>query len=182
MVAMLTLAGVLTSGCAVTGPVGSGRDVDFRLRGKIAVRGDAVAFSASFEWLQSAEDYDVALWGPLGQGRVRLHGDGKRLTIIDSRGRTATGRSAEAFAEAALGWSVPITALRYWVRGRYDPASPVAVERSAANGLPSGFEQFGWVVDVSRWRDSATGPVPGRIVVQRGAERILIVCKEWSFD
>ena len=65
---------------------------DFRLGGKIAVRGGAEAFSASFDWAQRGETYDVEFWGPLGQGRVRLRGDATRLTVTDSRGVTTMPR------------------------------------------------------------------------------------------
>ena len=81
---------------------------------------------------------------------------------------------------AALGWAVPIAALRHWIRGRYDPGGPVAGERRARDGSLTSFEQFGWVVDLSRWRPSALGEVPGKIVVSRPGRRILIICKEWS--
>ena len=153
--------------------------VDFRLRGKIAVRGPGDAFSASFDWMQTGEAFDIELWGPLGQGRVHLSGDGTRLTVTDARGATVTGVSAEALMASKLGWSVPIAALPYWVRGRYDPSNSVAGERRAADGTLAGFKQLGWTVEVSRWRQSALGRVPARIVAVQPERRIVIVCKEW---
>ena len=178
MIALLAL-GVLVSGCAtlrsdaVTG-------ADFRLRGKIAVRGAGEAFSASFDWIQTGEVFDIELWGPLGQGRTRLQGDGDRLTITDARGATVAGINAEPFMMSALGWSVPVSALPHWVRGRYDPADAVTGERRAADGSMVRFEQSGWTVEVSGWGMSALGPVPGRIVAAQDDRRIVIACKEWS--
>ena len=175
----LLLVCLTVSGCALSRPEPIA-PADFRLGGKIAVRGGAEAFSASFDWAQRGETYDVEFWGPLGQGRVRLRGDAARLTITDARGVTSAGFSVGPFMEAALGWAVPIAALPHWIRGRYDPGSPVAGERRARDGSLTSFEQFGWVVELSRWRPSALGEVPGKIVVSRPGRRILIICKEWS--
>lgn len=175
----LLLVGVLVSGCTVARPAGDAADADFRLRGKIAVRGPGDAFSASFDWIQTGEAFDIELWGPLGQGRVRLRGDGRRLAVRDARGTTTSGISTEPFMASALGWSVPISALPFWVRGRYDPGSPVAERRRAADGTLASFQQLGWTVEVSRWGESALGPVPGRVVAVQRERRIVIVCKEW---
>ena len=175
----LLLVGVLVSGCTVARPPEGVADADFRLRGKIAVRGPGDAFSASFDWIQTGEAFDIELWGPLGQGRVHLRGDGRRLTVTDARGATTSGISAEPFMASALGWSVPISALPFWVRGRYDPGSSVAEQRRTADGTLASFEQLGWTVAVSRWGQSALGPVPLRVVAVQRERRIVIVCKEW---
>jgi outer membrane lipoprotein LolB len=177
LVALLSV-GVWMAGCTVARPqVDAG--IDFRLRGKIAVRGPGDAFSASFDWIQMGEAFDIELWGPLGQGRVHLSGDGTRLTVTDPRGATVTGVGAEPLMASKLGWSVPIAALPYWVRGRYDPGNAFAGERWAADGGLAGFKQLGWTVEVSGWRESALGRVPARIVAVQPERRIVIVCKEW---
>ena len=175
----MLLVGVLVSACTVARLPEGVAGADFRLRGKIAVRGAGDAFSASFDWIQTGEAFDIELWGPLGQGRVTLRGDGARLTVTDARGATTSGISAEPFMASALGWSVPISALPFWVRGRYDPGSPVAEQRRAANGTLESFQQLGWTVEVSRWGEGAVGPVPGRVVAVQRERRIVIVCKEW---
>ena len=179
-VALVSLlsAAVLIAGCMVARP-DVATSVDFRLRGKIAVRGPGDAFSASFDWMQRGEAFDIDLWGPLGQGRVHLRGDGTRLTVTDARGTTASGIGAQRLMTSTLGWSVPISALPYWVRGRYDPGNAVSGESWAADGTLAGFRQLGWAVEVSRWRESALGRVPARIVATQRERRIVIVCKEW---
>ena len=174
------------AGCATVRPPVP-VDADFRLRGKIAVRDADAAFSASFDWVQTGSVFDVELWGPLGQGRVRLQGDDTRLTVTDSRGAETSEVGIQSFMASRLGWSVPLSALPHWVRGRYDPAGSVVDERRAPDGALTSFEQFGWTVEVSGWTNSALGALPGKVVAARtgaqaGQERkVVIVCKEW-FD
>ena len=151
------------------------------MRGKIAVRDGDSAFAASFDWVQVRGTFDIELWGPLGQGRFRLHGDRDRLSVTDARGATTVGLGAESFMLETLGWSIPIDALPHWVRGRYDPNDALRAVRRRADGSFAGFEQSGWAVELSRWQESALGPVPGRIVATQRDRRVVVVCKEWSF-
>ena len=169
-------------------------NLDFRLRGKIAVRVDRAdragrvgragreAFTASFDWRQAGARYEIDLWGPLGQGHIRISGNGPALSVTDSRGETLHGARAGALMEQALGWSVPTTTLRHWVRGRYDPSTPAAIQGYAEDGRLKQFEQLGWTVRVQRWRDAAIGPAPGKIVAEQAQRRIVVVCHDWSRD
>ena len=74
----------LLSACAVLPPLGEGLAADFRVRGKIGVHDQSSAagsFSASFDWIQAGDAFAIELWGPLGQGRTRLTGDAKAVTV-----------------------------------------------------------------------------------------------------
>ena len=167
------------AGCAVPGGRSTLENLDFRLRGKLAVRVDQTAFSASFNWRQAGDRYEIELWGPLGQGRVRLRGDDSALSVTDGRGETWRGANAAALMEESLGWSAPTKALRHWVRGGYDPATP-ATQQSYEDGRLRTFEQLGWTVLLERWSETAVGPAPGRVVATREGRRVVVVCRDWS--
>ena len=179
------LSSMMLSGCAVVAPLGEGLAPDFRLRGKIGVRDQSPtggSFSASFDWIQAGDAFAIELWGPLGQGRTRLAGDDETLTVTDSHGVTLAGESPEALMQQHLGWSAPVSVLRHWIRGRLAPGSEAnAVHRGAAGHL-TGFEQLGWAVELSRWQQSAAGPVPGRVRATRDDRRITVLCREWLSD
>ena len=171
--------------CAVLPPLDQGLQADFRLRGKIGVRDRSSteqSFSASFDWVQAGDAFAIELWGPLGQGRTRLAGNDETLTVTDARGVTLAGESPEALMQRHLGWSAPVNVLQHWIRGRLAPGSRAnALDHDPAGHL-TGFEQLGWAVELSRWQDSATGPLPGRIRATRHGRRITVVCKEWLSD
>ena len=175
----------LLSACAVLPPLGEGLAADFRVRGKIGVRDQSSAdgsFSASFDWIQAGDAFAIELWGPLGQGRTRLTGDDKALTVTDAHGVTLAGKSPEALMQEHLGWSAPVNVLQYWIRGRLAPGQPAnALDRNAAGRLTR-FKQLGWAVELSRWREGSAGPVPGRVRATRHGRRITVVCKEWLSD
>ena len=172
----------MASACAVLPPLGEDLAADFRLRGKIGVRDPSPtggSFSASFDWIQAGDAFAIELWGPLGQGRTRLTGDAKTLTVTGPHGATAVGESPEALMQEHLGWSAPVDVLQYWVRGRLAPGQRAAALDRDADGRLTGFKQLGWAVELSRWQESAAGPLPGRIRATRHGRRITVVCKEW---
>ena len=158
------------------------QDADFRLRGRVGVRSGDEAFSANFDWQQAGERYRIAFWGPFGQGRALIEGDDLSASLRDAAGAVVSGADPGALLEQALGWAAPVSALRYWVRGSPAPALPASAEQRDDVGNLAGFEQSGWTVRLSRWRETAIGTAPGRVVAQARAEQrtVTVVCKEWS--
>ena len=176
------LLAFLVGGCRTLDPLDAGLDADFRLRGKIGVRGlddGGGAFSASFDWVQAGDAYRIELWGPFGQGRVRLVGDAWGVTITDARGRSVSEQTPEVLMERELGWSAPVDALRHWVRGSPAPGHAVTGSERVEGGRLARFEQRGWVVEFTRWRDHGVGELPGRIVATQPGRRVTVVSKEW---
>lgn len=178
---------VLIGGCRTLVPLDSDLDADFRLRGKIGVRGvnnsdgasNGGAFSASFDWVQAGDAYRIELWGPFGQGRVRLAGDSRGVTITDARGRSVLEEAPEVLMERELGWSAPVDALRHWVQGTPAPGHGVGESEREGDERLVRFEQRGWVVELSRWRDHEGGELPGRVVATAPGRRVTVVCREW---
>ena len=172
---------MMASACVIVPPLGEDLVADFRLRGKIGVRDQSAsggAFSASFDWIQAGDAFAIELWGPLGQGRTRLEGDTGTLSVTDTHGVTWAGESPEAFMREHLGWSAPVNVLRHWIRGRPAPRRANALERDV-DGHLTRFEQLGWTVELSRWRQAAGGAVPGRVRATGHGRMITVVCKEW---
>ena len=178
---------VLIAGCRTLTPLDAGLDADFRLRGKIGVRqmdgsagaNNGGAFSASFDWVQAGDAYRIELWGPFGQGRMRLAGDSRGVTITDARGRSVSEAAPEVLMERELGWSAPVDALRHWVRGSPAPGHAVSKPEREDDERLVRFEQRGWVVELSRWRNHDTGWLPGRVVATQSGRRVTVVCREW---
>lgn len=138
-------------------------------------------FSANFDWQQQGERYHIDLWGPLGQGRLRIAGDDDALTVTNAKGTVAQG-AADAALRERLGWSMPLGALRHWLRGRCDPARSCE-RRHDQGGRLAGFAQHGWRVRLSHWRRDqgrdANARLPGRLVATDGQRRILVAVREW---
>ena len=140
------------------------------------------AFSTSFDWQQAGERFRIEFWGAFGQGRALLFGDDAAASLRDARGNVTSGVDIDALMEQTLGWAVPVAALRHWVRGRVDPSLAAAAEQRDGEGNLVRFEQSGWTIRLSRWRQTAIGAAPGRVVAERAGRVVTVICKEWRLD
>lgn len=118
--ALLFLVLLLLSSCATTAsfqPVHPKASQHWRAQGKISMREDAKAETASLDWQQNAQQYRIRIFGPLGLGAVELNGNPQGVELIDSRGQLHQAASAEMLSKQILGYSLPVQDLVYWLKG-----------------------------------------------------------------
>ena len=123
---------VLIAGCAGAPVVPEA--ADFRVLGKIGVVEGARAFSARFNWAQTGARYDIALWGPLGQGSTRLRGDSEQVEIVGKGGRPVLTGHPETVMRRRLGWSLPLAVLPWWMSGQPAPEVTSRSPRGTGRG------------------------------------------------
>jgi len=160
------------------GPVGPG---EFAVSGRLGVNRGEDGFSSSFSWHQAGDDFEIELWGPLGQGRTRLEGRNGRVTIHAADGEVTVESDTAATMERWLGFSVPVAALVHWIRGEPAPGIPVTEQRIEA-GERVALDQLDWQLEFARWNDVAGHHVPGRIIARRGPVKVTLLPKDWSFS
>lgn len=158
---------------------------DFQLRGTVGVTDDDESFPAMrFLWRQYGADFDIELWGPLGQGRVRLTGDGQRLALVDGDGRVLAEGGHDDVMHAHLGWSLPLEVLPDWVFGEPGDGPGVSLAEYDDAGRLVAFSQLGWAVAYGQYREvnveSGARWLPRRVTAQRDDYRVKLVISEWQ--
>lgn len=140
------------------------------LRGRIAVHSGEQGWHAGLNWRQTGETFYLELTGPLGQGAVRMQGDAEGVTLGRADGKRDWAPDADALLTRNTGWILPVSGLRYWVRGRAVPERP-AQWTWAADGLPQRLQQDGWVIRYSEFREQpGLGKLPRRIDLERDGQ------------
>ncbi len=183
---LLAFSLTLGSGCATLpeqAPVAGG----FHLLGKLGIVQGGDSVSARFLWRQSPRRFSIDLWGPLGQGRVNLVGSERRIELRRGDGSVISRGPPEAVMVEHLGWSLPLSVLPEWVRGRPAPGLPVNDPQYDAAGRLAAFEQLDWRVELERYQAVDGGAaeavegaeLPHRVTASRGAYRIRLVISEW---
>jgi outer membrane lipoprotein LolB len=186
---LLTLSGCTT--LPRTGPAEGG----FHLRGKMGIVQGEESFSARFLWVQQGEQFSMDFWGPLGQGRVRLTGDDRRLELREGDGTLISEGTPDVVMVRHLGWTLPLAVLPQWVRGRPARGIPVQGQVRDDAGRLTGFRQLDWEVALERYRPvaketekqadavagaSADGAIlPYRVTARRDAYRVRLAITEW---
>lgn len=149
----------------------------WQLSGKIGLRGPQLSESAYLNWRQCGPDYDLRLSGPLGQAVAHITGRGTQLTIAIAGRDPVTTAEPEQLLQRELGWSVPIRALRYWVRGEAAPGGNA--RRLGSEQQPESLRQFGWEVDYLSYYHSDTVALPAKLTVSGGDIRATLLIKDW---
>jgi outer membrane lipoprotein LolB len=165
-------------GCAPTG-IQPGVDDQRRwqLSGRIGLRGDNFAESASIHWRQCGPHFDIRLSGPLGQTVARVEGRGDLLSVWINGEAPVVTRNPEALLLQRLGWSIPVRALRYWVRGETAPGSAASV--TGDSRAPQALEQLGWRVDYLAYHSSSELALPARLRLRDPHLTATLIIRDW---
>lgn len=142
----------------------------WQLRGKLGVRSDAGNANLSFVWNESPERYDISLKGPMGVAVARVAGDANRALLEMPDGREYASSTVESLIEEQLGYSLPVSLLRYWLRGVPDPAHTAQYQEK-------GFSQLGWQVAFQQF--SSQGPK--KILIEKADIRLKLAALKWDY-
>ena len=155
----------------------------FVVEGRLAVRDAKQGFSSNFSWSHvDAAHFSVELWGPMGQGRSRLDGDGERVVLHASDGTVREENDVRAAVQAWLGIDVPVAALPYWMKGERAPDLEVTSREVDADGDLARLAQADWTLEFAGYAARADGRrLPSRIVATHGDVKVTLLPKTWLF-
>jgi outer membrane lipoprotein LolB len=151
-------------------------------RGRVAIKSADTGGQGSLQWLQTGSAARIRLSGPFGAGAYEINWMPGQLTV-SSRGAEAALEyvgpdAAERFLAEQLGWSFPVTSIRYWLLGLADPAASAA-EQSDARGRLVELRQSGWVVRYEDHVQDAATWLPHKLVIEREDLRVRFVIDKW---
>ena len=155
-------------------------NADFILQGRIGTRGVDRAPSASILWVQTENNFDMVLWGPLGQGKTRLSGDTSSMTLRTAGGDHFEGVVPGEILRRHLGISAPIDAFSDWVLGRPTIHPPAQGFERYESGDLIAFNQLGFNLAYSDFRVVEGQRLPHRIICSEGATQITILVNRWT--
>ncbi|MBL8516309.1 MAG: outer membrane lipoprotein LolB [Betaproteobacteria bacterium] len=176
--AVLLLAGCATAPAeppttAEPMPVGPGHDY-FTLSGRLSVRDGQRVEIATLRWERTASGEVLTLGSPLGSTVARLSQPAGGSAELVAGDRKTSALDMEALTADALGTSVPLRALGWWLQG-------LSGRVEAGRRVPTGaaFEHEGWDIRIEEFPLSAAAPVARRIVARRGDIALRLVVDEW---
>ncbi|MEX2365481.1 MAG: lipoprotein insertase outer membrane protein LolB [Pseudohongiellaceae bacterium] len=162
---------MLLVGCTnrplISGDVRPG-DQTWSLAGKLGVLAGDTRGTFTIDWQQHREQFEINLLGLFGLGHVRVNGNLEGV-MLNVRGQEPVyADSPDALLLATTGLDIPVTPLRYWVRGKPAPGRYKKHER--------GFSQMGWRVEYL----SCDQGLPVRLRVTRPQVRLTMVVHQWT--
>jgi len=184
--AVLLMAG----GCATLPPAGDAGDWPARrealqalerwsLDGRIAVAAGEDGFSGGFDWVQTGEQADIELSGPMGGSAMNIRVEGDRA-VVSVGGQGASAEDAEALLARYFGPDrrLPAGQMRYWLLGVPAPQAP-AEETLGGDLRLATLAQSGWQVRFDRYQAVGTIALPARLEMTTEGLRLRVVVSEW---
>jgi outer membrane lipoprotein LolB len=189
--ALLSITAMLISGCARfrTAPAIDDRQPHqeqkarlehWQVSGKLGIRMPGENNSANLRWQQQQQEFRIDLAGPFGQGRIIISGDEQLVTLEQAGQPPQYSSTSEQLIRDAIGWHLPLSDLRYWVRGIPNPDKPVTRRKANEQGLLEQLEQSGWQLAYSNYMSADGWPLPGRIVASHQDVRVTLVIRQWD--
>lgn len=148
----------------------------FELEGRVSVVSGEDSLVAGWIWRQRAARTQVDLQGPAGLGARRWQFEAAE----DDRPEGVTLADWRAW-EAALGVSLPVTSMRYWLLGVPHPARPAEETLLAGQSRLVALVQDGWEIRFLDYAEVGAAGValPARLELTRGTSRVRLVVRIW---
>ena len=143
-----------------------------------ASSGGLFGVKGNLHWRQLPDAFDMRVAGPFGIGAATISGQGREVSIRTSK-RSFTTQDPEGDLKARLGWTFPVTHLRYWVLGQPAPGSRADFALDEAGRIVS-LEQDGWTLQFDEYLDAGALELPRRFEVTNSEIRLKIVVDTWS--
>lgn len=150
----------------------------WKVVGKVGLRTAEESRSANLDWSQAPDHYRMLISGPFGAGRSVLEGRRGAVTLTTGDGRFEAS-SPEALMQQQLGWSLPISALDYWVRGLPAPGRPHQ-QSDDELGFPKTLSQDGWTIHYRDWTYADSLWLPSRLIMTYDDIRATLVVNQWQ--
>jgi outer membrane lipoprotein LolB len=150
------------------------------LGGRIAVAAGEDGFSGGFDWVQTGQQADIGLSGPVGGPAMQIRIQGDRIDV-SVPGREANAEDGHALLARYFGpdRALPAAQMRYWLLGVPAPDAP-AEETLGADRRLTALTQSGWLVRFERYQGVGPRVLPARMEMKAPGLRLRIVVSEWQ--
>lgn len=138
------------------------------INGRIAVQTKDDGGQADFVWaLTSLSNYEIRLQAPLGAGTTWVNSGPQGVSLKTSSGEAVYDSDVDALILRMNGWPLPVSGLRYWVRGLPSPGSDYEVTEWNDNGLPAVIAQDGWRIEFRKHKQVSGQYLPKKLFINR---------------
>ena len=150
------------------------------LAGRVSLDDGRDGGSGKLKWSVDLESSTLDFFAAMGRGAWHLEIGDDLVILKDSEG-THSAPDVQTLLEQRLGWPVPVEALQFWARGLYAPG-PVQSSSIDSQGLLIKMQQFGWVIDFSRYGAVEDELLPVRLEAAHGQYRIKMAISQWQLS
>ncbi|GLR64750.1 lipoprotein insertase outer membrane protein LolB [Marinospirillum insulare] len=145
----------------------------WQAQGRIAFANNKNNHSANLDWQQNGYNYQLQLFGPLGQGSARLEGAPFKVILTTSDGKQVEASSPEQLLADNSDWELPLSNMLYWIRGIKAPGKHKEINENS-------FLQHGWQVEWRRFSQVGEHQLPSLLIAEKGPLSFRLAINKWQ--
>ncbi len=150
------------------------------MKGRLAVKVEDQGWQAGMRWRQQNDQFNMEFLGPLGRKVAWMNGGPSGVRLRTSEGKSSQASDPETLMHNMLGWSLPVSGMRYWVLGIPSPQSRAGQLQLDDVGRLSKLEQFGWEVNYLRYRNANVLDLPAKMTLINKRVSVKVVVSDWQ--
>jgi len=131
----------------------------WKIQGRLGVQTEDDGGSLDLFWTQKNESYNIRLIAPMGQGTILIYGNAQGVRIRTAEGEQYS-EDADALLASSLGVKVPVTGMRYWLRGLPMKNKTIVKQSWNMQGQLYKLVQDDWNVKMSNYKKVGKHQLP----------------------
>jgi outer membrane lipoprotein LolB len=147
--------------------------------GKIGFTNGKQGGTATLDWQQNGEHFNLMLQGPFKIDTMYITGHPGNVHLATSEGVKQTATAPEAIIQKQLGWTIPVSGLVHWARGVPIQGVPIEFIQLSKENRVIKLKQQGWTIDYYDYKQFEQFILPTKITLQYGKIKIKLIFRNW---
>lgn len=153
---------------------------NWSFRGRTIITQGREGWNAGVYWREQRPSFSIRLSGPFAQGGVLLEGQAEQVTMTLSSGEQWSAETPEALLAEVLGWLLPVSALRDWVRGMPYAAMSIDEMHLDNQGRITRLQQASWQVSFEEYMPFSGQQLPAKVFIKHPDLSVRLVMNRWD--
>lgn len=149
------------------------------LKGRLAVNDGKDGGSGHLNWQKQGQSNYLKFHGALGRGAWQLIADEQGAVLEWANGESYRAASASDLLEEQLGWTIPVPALLWWVRGLAAPGAWSFRQLDEQGNLEQ-LNQLGWKIEYGRYTEAGSVLMPRSLTARRQSYTVKFAIQDWD--
>ncbi|PCJ31575.1 MAG: outer membrane lipoprotein LolB [Gammaproteobacteria bacterium] len=152
----------------------------WEIRGRTVIIQGKEGWNVGLWWQENKTDYHIKLEGPFAQGGMTLDGDERNVILTMDDGQQFSAATPEELIMSTLGWTLPISALRDWIKGMPYAEKELTLVEHDDEGRITHLIQGDWDIEYRRYAPFNGSAMPAKIFITHPDLSVKLIIRKWS--
>ena len=102
------------------------------------------------------------------------------MYLLTAKNKILRADNAETLLQQTVGWHVPVSGFRYWVRGLQEPGVAMTNQQVDDQGRITEMQQADWSISIKRYIDVEGLDLPAKIFMHNDHVRLKLIIQTWD--